>query len=153
LVERWQKDMARLEANLKAAKPERCFLIAANNSLKKPVGFVLLFLKSQQQYFHELKSDQSIKGLKIAFDVNGLKDGEEVYVETLAVAPSFARKGIGTQLMNAIQKFLPTTKLIYLEVGGANEDAQKFYKKLEFIQQGNFATNAESCLIYSKVMQ
>lgn len=57
-------------------------------------------------------------------------------LEALYLLPEYQRKGIGTQLWNAVLPFFDKSKDIYVEVADYNEKAINFYKKLGFVDTG-----------------
>jgi ribosomal protein S18 acetylase RimI-like enzyme len=57
-------------------------------------------------------------------------------LEALYLLPEYQRKGIGTQLWDAVLPFFDKTKDIYVEVADYNEKAINFYKKLGFVDTG-----------------
>jgi len=77
------------------------------------------------------KNEEVVVGV-ILFEPTEQKN--EVYIRELAVDPAMQRKGIGRQLMGAVQTTLPTTKKIVLTTNKANMSASNFYQKIGFVR-------------------
>jgi ribosomal protein S18 acetylase RimI-like enzyme len=68
--------------------------------------------------------------------------GEFCWIEKLIVSPQFQKMGIGTSLMNEVEKAFPNTRLYLLCTGYRNPENLEFYeslgyKKRELSRDGN----------------
>jgi ribosomal protein S18 acetylase RimI-like enzyme len=151
LNERWEKSTQRILQKLQSSNSERCLLITATMQGNKPVGFVLLFVRSLKQHLQELLNEKRC-ALHLLPNVTEYEEGEEAYIETTAIAPSFRGMNIGSNLIQVIHRYLPRVKHLYLETETRNEVAMSFYEKLGFIQKASFSAEWEECVIYSKVL-
>lgn len=63
----------------------------------------------------------------------------EAEILTIAVLPSYQRRGIGRELMEAVLRFLhhERAESLFLEVDESNLPAQALYRRLGFIQVGH----------------
>lgn len=71
------------------------------------------------------------------------KFGVDVYVLSVAVLPSYHKRGLGKRLIHSIFLNVPKAKSIYLITAASktNVDVQQFYKHLNFKKKGLFLTN------------
>ena len=65
-------------------------------------------------------------------DLFNIEKISEYEILLLYVSKHFRKKGLGTQLLNRIEKNNSTLKKIYLEVSKNNYEGLSFYKKMKF---------------------
>lgn len=153
LEEGWENiTLKKMRTNLESKQPKPCCLIyqTLNNTL---IAFALVYIESSECYREELKQDKDIQRVDFKFKPAGYQDGQEVYIDTLAVDPKFQGMDIGTGLIMAIKAKIQSVIHLYLEVGSLNEKAQGFYEKLGFKQQGFIKAKTEANFIYSLFLQ
>lgn len=61
-----------------------------------------------------------------------LREGEEVHIHDLAVAPEHRRKGVASALLQRLFEEIRGARRVRLEVRASNRAAQAFYKKHGF---------------------
>ncbi|MDB4860321.1 GNAT family N-acetyltransferase [Alphaproteobacteria bacterium] len=66
-------------------------------------------------------------------DVFNIEKISEYEILLIYVCKSFRKKGLGTKLLNKIEKNNTRLKKIYLEVSKNNSEGISFYKKMKFI--------------------
>jgi GNAT superfamily N-acetyltransferase len=64
--------------------------------------------------------------------VKARETGEFCWIEKLIVAPSYQKMGIGTSLMNEVEKAFPKTKLYLLCTGYRKPENMGFYESLGY---------------------
>ena len=69
----------------------------------------------------------------MGFAITAITEDDNIHIMSLASAPNFRRKKIGTKLINKIKK-KNKQKLITLYVQSSNNIAIEFYKKNKFIE-------------------
>lgn len=84
--------------------------------------------------------------------------GEEAEIATLAVAQNARGQGLGETVMRDLVSRLRArgVREIFLEVRPSNEQAQKLYQKLGFVQVGeraNYYADGESALVLKKTLE
>ena len=62
----------------------------------------------------------------------GLRIGDAVKLDVIAVVPEFRRMGIGRKLMNAIEAEAMSLGARSIFLGGANEENRRFYSRLGY---------------------
>lgn len=86
---------------------------------------------------------------------------DEIHLINIAVHPDYQRKGIATQLFQAMLRVSPSPlegeggRKIYLEVRVSNEGAKKFYEKMGFqvigIRKGYYPDGEDAYVLSSKI--
>jgi ribosomal-protein-alanine N-acetyltransferase len=101
--------------------------IENKSSPKRPYdrGTIMAYSAIYSDSFLVYEEDEKILGYVI-FEENG-------HVLSIAVDPSYRRRGIGTELMKKVVEKLKTA---WIEVKGKNTIAQKFYESLGFKRKG-----------------
>jgi ribosomal protein S18 acetylase RimI-like enzyme len=140
--------LKKIRTNLESEHPKPCYLIyqTLNSAL---IAFALVYIESSECYREELKQDKDIQKIDFSFKPEGYQAGQEVYIDTLAVDPTFQGMEIGTGLIMAIKASIQSAQHFYLEVGVRNEKAQNFYAKMGFKQQALIKARTEANYIYS----
>jgi ribosomal protein S18 acetylase RimI-like enzyme len=64
--------------------------------------------------------------------VKAKESGEFCWIEKLIVSPQFQKMGIGTSLMNEVEKAFPNTRLYLLCTGYRNPENLEFYESLGY---------------------
>ncbi len=80
------------------------------------------------------------------------RDGYGIIV-SIAVSPTQRLEGVGTSLMEAVQKAMDVDNFFVI-VRPSNEKAVEFYKKLDFFREGkinDYYKNKESGIVMKKV--
>ncbi|MGI5879900.1 MAG: ribosomal protein S18-alanine N-acetyltransferase [Syntrophomonadaceae bacterium] len=83
---------------------------------------------------------------------------EDAHITNIAIAKSFRNKGLGTVLMQEIEKIARSKKAlrIILEVRPSNTSALAMYEKLGYVQTGireaYYSDNGEDALIMTKYL-
>lgn len=57
----------------------------------------------KQNYAYLAVEDNTVCGVLLAYEIPDMLFGKSVYIELLAVLPEYQKKGIGTELLNAIK--------------------------------------------------
>ncbi|MFA5305847.1 MAG: GNAT family N-acetyltransferase [Candidatus Babeliales bacterium] len=152
LEEEWQKDIKKLEKNLKGKYPEDCIFVTVSTEHDELIGFAKIYLRSQDEFIRILADEDGGENITIAPIAQALRDGLDAYIECIEIKPEHAHKGFGTLLMNTIQ-MLPRIRLIYFEVFVDNGSAINFYTKLGFMQQGSYLHGGVNYYICSKIIR
>ncbi|MCS7216855.1 MAG: ribosomal protein S18-alanine N-acetyltransferase [Candidatus Bipolaricaulota bacterium] len=63
------------------------------------------------------------------------REGEEVHIHDLAVAPAHRRRGVGSALLGELFRAARGARRVRLEVRASNRTAQAFYKKHGFREE------------------
>ncbi|MFA5305846.1 MAG: N-acetyltransferase [Candidatus Babeliales bacterium] len=148
LEKTWQSNIGSL---FEDEYPAPCRFMITYNS-KEAIGFAQIRVKSPKKYFSSLREEakeDDIKNLKVLSAFKKSKK-QGIYIENIAIAPKFNHKGIGTLMMNEIQK--TPAEFIYLDVATRNIPAIQFYKKLGFKKVGSYAVDGgDDFCIYAKL--
>ncbi len=122
------------------------------NSIKTPWSL---------QGYTEAFSTPSFLGLVAVIDakivgyITGSKILDEVYINNIAVAKSYRRRGVGDMLICDFVKLCKEYAFITLEVRDSNEQAKKLYEKHGFkivgIRKGYYKNPAEDARLMTKI--
>lgn len=108
---------------------------------------LFIFKRYLGTYFFVSEENGRITGYII-----GVKMGSKGIIMSIAVHPSFRRKGHGRDLVNYLEKEMGTS-LLEIQVRRSNVGAQKFYFALGFEKKGvipNYYSNREDAFIMVK---
>lgn len=140
LMSEWQSKLKTTRDDLKQNRITYAGAILAKDANNNIAGFVLIKNQSLRTFLNDNLvsiTDKCFREIASAFRDN------QIYVDVLAVDPSYQRQGYGRKLMLSILDIFHDANEIYLRTEISNESAQKFYESLGFkkVLTGIFKSN------------
>ena len=106
-----------------------------SDSLRKCYDFTHYFsrfIEDYDKYAFCIISDEQIVGYITALEIPSLVDDNAIYIDSIAVAPEFQKKGYGKEALTQFMNMFPETTTKKLQTT-KDRPAYKMYKQLGFI--------------------